>query len=138
MKIPEIYDNNDFDTLSWHDCRLYRLDIPDEKNNLTLDIDYIFEWEKDGDSYSGVWVSPCQLIFEGVNFLVVNLRFENSTNLYISEIEKRNERLSPDGSITINDYRLVLDKGLIEFTATGFSQKLSRQPVRSETIDLGR
>ena len=138
MPVPETYDDSDFSSLSWHDCRLYRIDVPDEKSSFVLDIDYIFEWEKSGDSFLAVWASPCRLVFEGVNYLKVNLDFENSSLLYISEIERTNERTSPDGSIKLNDYKITLDKGVIEFTSTGFNQRHLRQPVRSENIDLGR
>ena len=71
MPVPETYDDSDFSSLSWHDCRLYRIDVPDEKSSFVLDIDYIFEWEKSGDSFLAVWASPCRLVFEGVNYCLL-------------------------------------------------------------------
>jgi len=33
----------DFDTMGWHDCRIYKVRV---SGNLELDIDYIFKWNE--------------------------------------------------------------------------------------------
>ncbi len=138
MIVNEIFDETNFDDLGWNDCRVYRFDVPDEDNQLKIDIDYIFKWEKGIDTYSGFWVSPCDLVFKGVNYLKVNLDFQNNMFLDILEIKRGNKRLSPNKAVYLWDYRIEFDNGCIQFTSSGFELLVRKQPLLSESQDLGR
>ena len=59
MRVAKKYNDEDFAPLGWHDCRVYRISIPDEDSYLGLDIDYIFNFEKEdplSDSDSMIWI----------------------------------------------------------------------------------
>ncbi len=138
MKVPEIYSDTAFNEMGWHDNRVYSIGVPTEDNKFTLDIDYIFEWSKEGDEHSGCWISPCELIFKGVHDLKINIDFKQYVFLFISTIIRTNKRLSPNGTVVIWDYKIELDNGVIELSATGFEQIVKKQPVFSEFQDLER
>ena len=138
MKVRECWLDSDFADMGWHDSRLYAVVLPDEEFKLTLDIDYIFKWEKSSDSVTGFWVSPCDLIFSNVSNFKVEIDFGNTNLLFISDIKRTNERLTPNGKYTEWDYEIECDNGLISFSATGFEQRVRKQPVLSESQDLDK
>ncbi len=138
MQVDNRYDETAFNDLDWYDCRVYRLDIPDENNQFKLDIDFIFKWEKNEGEVSGVWVSPCDLIFKSVNNLKIDIDFDNSMFLFIKEITRRNKRLSKNGVAVLWDYRVDFDNGVISFTSSGYEQITKVQPVFSDSQDLNR
>ena len=138
MKVSEIYSDAEFNDMGWHDNRVYNIGIPTEDNKFKLDIDYIFEWSKEGDEYSGFWVSPCEIVFKDVYGLKINIDFTQYVLLFISTITRENKRLSPNGKAEIWDYKIELDNGSIEFSATGFEQFVKEQPVFSDSQALGR
>lgn len=57
---------------------------------------------------------------------------------YISEIERKNSILSPNKKYTIWNYRIITDKGDINFTSTGFEQIALKTPVWSDEFILKR
>ncbi|WP_196138288.1 hypothetical protein [Aliikangiella sp. G2MR2-5] len=139
VEIKETWSDSDFENMGWHDCRLYDLAFPDENFELKLDIDYIFEWLKDnkGD-VSGFLVSPCELVFENVSAFKVDVDFNDSMFLFIENIMRFNERLTPNKKMTMWDFKIECEHGYISFSATGFKQKIMKPPVRSETQDIKR
>ncbi len=138
MKVRERWFDSDFSDMGWHDARLYAVALPDEDFKLTLDIDYIFKWEKLYDSVTGFWVSPCDLIFGNVSSFKVSIDFGDTNLLFISDIQRKNKRLTPNGKYSEWDYQIQCDNGLISFSATGFEQRVRKQPVLSKTQDLAR
>ncbi|QWW68956.1 hypothetical protein [Rhizobium sp. WYJ-E13] len=136
MVEKEIWTNEDFDVMGWHDCRLYSISLPNESFDLKIDIDYIFKWEKRGDRFFGFWVSECDLTFHQVFDFKITIEPENTTPTIISDITRKNVRPTPSGELFVWDYEIELDKGVICFSATGFTQKLRSQPVFSESQNL--
>lgn len=138
MKVREIWSDSDFADMGWNDNRVYSIVIPDEDFKLSLDIDYIFKWEKDRDTYSGFWVSPCNLTFFNVSGFKSEIDYKDRNLLFISEIKRSNERLAPNKKFMVWDYEIECDNGLISFSATGFEQVVRTQPVLSESLDLDK
>lgn len=136
MKVRELWSDSDFPDMGWHDSRLYSLSIPDEKFRLTLDVDYIFKWEKSSNSVTGFWVSPCDLIFLNVSNFGIEVDLKNTNLLFISDIKRSNERLTPNGKFTEWSYEIECDNGSIYFSSTGYEQRIRKQPILSETQDL--
>ena len=138
MKIKDIWSDSDFADMGWDQSRLYSIAIPDENFKLVLDIDYIFKWQREGSSYSGFWVSPCNLIFHNVSGFKSEIDYKDNNLLFVSEIRRSNERLTPNKMFTAWDYEIECDNGSISFSATGFEQTVRKQPVLSETLDLNK
>ncbi|OWV67778.1 hypothetical protein ATY76_12640 [Rhizobium sp. R339] len=132
----EIWTTEDFDVMGWHDCRLYSVSLPNENFEFKIDIDYIFKWERRGDLFTGFWVSECDLTFHNVSDFKIAIEPENTIPTIISDITRENMRPTPNGDFFVWDYEIKFDKGVIRFSATGFTQKLRSQPVFSETQDL--
>ena len=81
-----IYDEADFDKLSWHDCRIWGLEFHsgepvegDWTSDLVIDIDFIAEWVCSVESTETQFrVAPATLAFHGVTDLKLNLDWGNS------------------------------------------------------------
>lgn len=131
MDVKELWETEDFEEMGWHDARIYSIVVPGEDYKLKLDIDYIFKWELKGEFFN-FWVSPCSLSFLDVSDLKINIDFKNNLMLFISDINRFNERLSPKGKFTVWDYEIECDNGMISFSATGYEQQVRKPPVFSE------
>ena len=137
-KVKEHWLNPEFDGLGWHDGRLYSITVPDEDFKLKLDIDYIFEWERKDNEVVGFWVSPCDLIFFNVANFKMEINYKDGNLLFVSEIRRSNERLTPNKKYTQWDFEIECDNGMLSFSATGFEQHVRKRPVLSETQDLDK
>lgn len=65
---PEKYlwTDADFEQMGWHDNTIYQINLT--KDDLELDIDYIFQWNEpdvEGLPFT-FWISPSTLIFTDV------------------------------------------------------------------------
>ncbi|EJZ23061.1 hypothetical protein NE852_07200 [Rhizobium sp. Pop5] len=136
MTEKEIWTDEDFDVMGWHDCRLYSISLPNENFEFKIDIDYIFRWERRDDLFLGFWISECDLIFHDISDLQVAIEPENTIPTTISDITRKNMRPTPSGGLFVWDYRIELDKGAICFSAAGFTQKLRSQPKFPQSQDL--
>jgi hypothetical protein len=126
----------DFSNLSWHDNRVYALSFPSRDLSFYLDIDNIVEWVRQGDEIEGWRVAPARLIFFDVVDLEVSVRFQDTTCLYISRVDRQLAPPTPTG-VGQHRYKIELDEGEISFTSTGFRQVLLSEPMFSEAQDLG-
>jgi hypothetical protein len=133
MEVKNIWTEIDFEVMGWHDSRLYSIKFPDDNFQLKFDIDYIFQWIQEDKNSFKFWISPSNLIFNNVNNLKINIDFRNFIGLTILDIERGNSRMSPNGKITIWDYVIETDNGVISFSSTGFQQEIREQPVLSNT-----
>lgn len=138
MYVKTIWTNSDFESMGWHDCRLYGFVIPDEDFKLSFDIDYIFKWEKSSGKVTGYWVSPCDLVFESVSNFKVEMDFKDSMLLFIININRTNKRSTPNGKLTEWDYEIECDNGLISFSSIGCNQRVRKQPILSASQDLNK
>ncbi|MCP3660583.1 MAG: hypothetical protein GY830_09845 [Bacteroidetes bacterium] len=131
MTVKELWTNEDFDVMGWHDSIIYAIRFPDTKLEFILDIDYIFKWEKKKDSFM-FWVSPCHLVFEGVLNLRMNLNFADEVGIDISSIHRGNKTL-----LTRNlynwEYHIETVHGDIKFESTGYKQHVLSQPTYSNS-----
>ncbi|WP_139420303.1 hypothetical protein [Chryseobacterium mulctrae] len=139
MNVKNVWTESDFEEMEWHDSYVYSIFLPDENQKLILDIDYIFKWVLDETSnlYS-FWISPCDLIFENVLYLKINLDYQNTVGLDIQNINRFNPRLSPNGKILLWDYEILTDVGSITFESSGYIQNIKEQPILSDSQILMR
>lgn len=139
MELKKTLNNNDFESLDWHDSTIYSITLPQNNQILKFDIDYIFQWilKKETNLFE-FSLSPCYLIFFDVLDLNIQINFKDSIGLNISEIKRINSHLSPNGKVILWTFIIETDKGTITFTSTGFEQIVNKQPVLSNSINLGR
>ncbi|MBL7999657.1 MAG: hypothetical protein JNL32_13610, partial [Candidatus Kapabacteria bacterium] len=93
MKVKEVWTDNDFEEMGWHDSYIHAISFPYDTLDLSLDIDYLFKWVfDDKDNMYDFWVSPCTLTFVNVLDIKIELNFQNSIGLYIVAILRDNPR----------------------------------------------
>ncbi|MBR4597834.1 MAG: hypothetical protein IKO42_05520 [Opitutales bacterium] len=75
--MKDFYEGAELERMLFHDCSIWgfsfggRRDVDFPHADLIFDIDYIFEWEKCGDSFRFA-VSPCTLVFKNAWNLKAN------------------------------------------------------------------
>jgi len=139
MTVKETWTNKDFESMGWHDCHIYSMDLPDENLVLSLDIDYIFKWELEkGRNLYEFWISPCTLTFENVLNLKISIDLTGRTGIDIEDIERTEPGGFDNAQVLVYLYTIKVSNGLIQFNATGFKQTVRRQPVLSKSQLLGR
>lgn len=134
MDIKQSWDSDDFDKMSWSNCRLYAMTFPDESFKIHFDIDYVYQWSVEKDFLVG----KCQWTFNDVSNLKIEIDFGQSMLLSIIDVERSNTYLSPNGRVMLRDYKINFDEGLISFVSSGFIMKSLTSPLSSLKMDLGR
>lgn len=126
-----IWTERDFKTMGWHDSRIYGFAISkfknNEQNDLTLDIDYIFQWiHPTGDEkYFTFQVAPCTLVFHNASDLIIDI---STGSLLEIELEIDNLEMSNGTSENIFNFNIITQQGEIKFEATGFTQYVRKNP----------
>lgn len=132
MIVKEIWTELDYDQMGWHDSYIHAIVFPLEKFRFILDIDYIFQWELNPESQSyNFWVAPCELTFQNIYNLSVNIDFKNHIGLEILDISRPSCR--DTGKAIMWSYKIECSQGQIEFEAMGYTQRIKSQPVLSES-----
>lgn len=134
MAEKSVWTEDDFPVMGWHDAQLYSLGFPDASLQLKLDIDYLFKWHWKDGRCNGWDVAPCDLVFDNVSNLRIDIDMGNMVPLCISDIRRNNDRFIDKPGLW--DYPIELELGMITFSATGYVQTLRQQPVFSETQNL--
>ncbi|MGF9562435.1 hypothetical protein [Neorhizobium sp. JUb45] len=129
-----VWTDADFADMGWHDAQLYSISFPDDNHQIRLDIDYIFNWHWQNNHCLGWDVAPCDIIFQSVSDLRIDIDMRNNFPLCINDIRRSNKRAT--GTFTSWDYAVELDLGVIKFVATGYTQTLRQQPIFSNSQSL--
>lgn len=128
MNYVNLWTEQDFNSMDWHDCYIHAISfINDDKlfeNKLCLDIDYILEWKlSKNETYCDFLVAPCNLIFEDVHNLEINIDTGLTTtlnleidNIYLLAIIER------ENNYKTKRWQLELQNGDIYFEAKGYKQ----------------
>jgi hypothetical protein len=121
----------DFDTMQWHDCKIYAIAFDEKKDELLFDIDYILEWiePENNEPYFKFRVAPATLIFR--NVYDVNLRLQ-SLMVQIEGISRENpvrpKNANAIGEDVEYDWSIETTSGHINFKSVGYRQVLQSQP----------
>ncbi len=113
----EIWTDSDFDIMGWHDNRIYKISFSED---LELDIDYIFQWNKpdlEGLAYT-FWVAPATLVFKSIKDLSFDFEVGLENNFEIESIERENN----------NHWTILTQQGSLQFTSDGFVQFIRQKP----------
>jgi hypothetical protein len=115
-----IWTEKDFNNMGWHDSTIYSLRF---QENLELDIDYIFRWNKsevEGFYYT-FWVAPATLVFKNPS----ELTFEFSDSFDYSFFEIEDIVLETDDKTS---WTIIFRQGHISFKACNFKQIIRKRP----------
>jgi hypothetical protein len=139
MIVKEIWTELDYDQMDWHDSCIHAIIFPIEKFRFILDIDYIFQWRVNPESQLyNFWVAPCELTFQNIYNLSVNIDFKNHIGVEILDISRPSCRETGNGKATMWNYKIECSHGQIEFEATGYIQRIKCRPILSESQVIPR
>jgi len=145
--------DSDFDTLSWHDCRIWGMefrtgdtDDHDWTSDLALDIDFILEWHCGTLGPAQFRIAPAHLVFHGVTDANLNIDW-GTKGLQVAPYDITIDRIQRE---SIRKQKVFLDRpyyswsvilnspreGSISFGAVGFTQTLRADPILSEKQSL--
>jgi hypothetical protein len=134
----QLWTDQQFDEMSWHDNHVHGLRIVEGAHGLgelVLDLDYIVEWICDAGG-SKFRITPVTLRFLEVSNLRVSLDYETPTAALapfsIHAIERRSE---PRQRYVAQVWKIRINwpRGEIVFEAKGFEQRACGAPVLSES-----
>jgi hypothetical protein len=123
--------------MGWHDVVIHGLTCSPSEYELTLDIDYIFEWvqpEPPAIHYS-FWIAPATLVFRNVSNFEASL--DGPLGFQIMELARENPR-EPVNARYIESkiewtWTVNLLQGEFKFWSVGYSQYTRRRPIRAGT-----
>ncbi len=125
-----LFTEADYDRMSWHDAPIHALALGAVDFELSLDIDYIYQWidPPPGETYYKFWLGPATLVFERVYDLKFDLH-SHQGSLTVLGIERSDGKPSRV-SDALTDWLWTLDclEGDVTFRATGFRQ-FARRPA---------
>jgi hypothetical protein len=135
-----IWTQDDFDIMGWHDATIRALALEEGsrflKNNLVLDIDYIFKWvvSEAPESVITFWVAPCTMIFKNRFDLEMDFEGSNCGDLMdIAGLHLKDKVFNKDNSLLyaglIYEWAMELHQGLISLKSDGFEQIVRRNPI---------
>lgn len=126
------YTNANFNEMSWHDCTLYSMSFDTKNFQLIFDIDYIQKWIQKEDHFE-FWVAPATLTFENFSDLKLDVFLSDTNEFIIYDLERENKGKTPNGKFTEWFYSFKNEYGSISFLATGFTQKIRKRPILSNS-----
>ena len=129
----------DFETMGWHDSKIYSINFDMDNHKLLFDIDYIFEWNQNdkAENYTFL-ISPASLIFNNVWNLKIDI--EPYQNIEILNISRDNPN-KPKNAEFIGkdiewDWTIETICGNITLKSVGFEQIIREEPIISNTQSL--
>ena len=130
-----VWNENDFEQMTWHDNKVYAIAFNDQSFELALDIDYIVKWvNPEKETHLKFWVAPATLIFRNVYDISLS---SDSVCVEILEIVRENP-VKPRNSDHINEqfeYNWIIETtvGEIAFKSVGYDQYLKKYPSLLKT-----
>jgi hypothetical protein len=130
---------NDFENMSWHDCKIHAMALGVNENEIIFDIDFIVEWitpSKEGNQYNFL-VAPATLIFKNAYNINIDL---TTTEITIEEIYRENP-VTPKNVNHITEkveftWCIETNNGEISFKSVGFAQHLRKESIYSSSPSL--
>jgi hypothetical protein len=117
-----IWTDADLDRMGWHDARIYQISF---SGDLSFDIDYIFQWNQPlaaGMPFT-FWVAPVTLVFTNARLRGLDLLTTFYDDAFEIDYIEKNE------SETVKTWRIITQRGEMEFEADGFIQYVRQQPT---------
>ena len=151
--MPTQHTEVDFETLSWHDCHIWRFDLQvgdpaedDWTNDLVVGIDFIIEWLCGVDRSIKFKIAPATLAFHGVTDPKIAISWGETgfqASIFQPSIGKIVREPIADQKVFLDRpyyrWRIALnwpEGGEITFGAVGFTQTLLAAPIISDRQHL--
>jgi hypothetical protein len=135
-----IWSEDDFETMQWHDCKIYALAFVEEKHEIAFDLDFILEWlnPREGESNFKFWVVPATLIFRNVYDINIS---QYSVDFQILDIVKENPT-KPKNALYIKesteyDWTIETTSGQMTFKSVGYNQYARARPRLLDIQQIG-
>lgn len=128
----EVWTENDFKVMGWHDSQIYSFYANDETNEWCVDLDYIFKWvspETEGEPYK-FYISPVTMIFENSHSVQIDIKSAQGL-IELADLHMENPQLTPNGKLTQYHFRFECQEGELLVTATGFKMYVRMLPKLS-------
>ncbi|MBE3654943.1 hypothetical protein [Vibrio navarrensis] len=125
----EIWTEQDFNIMGWHDATIWSMTANSSKFEYLLDLDYIFQWvsPQENETYFKFWVSPVTMVFE--NAFDINLDIESQQGLIeVADLHMENPELTPNGKFISHTYRFECQEGELSLKSTGFKMYVRQHP----------
>ncbi|MBX9732445.1 MAG: hypothetical protein K2X37_00125 [Chitinophagaceae bacterium] len=141
--VKKVWTENDFEQMSWHDCKIYAMAFGVNKNEVIFDIDFVLKWStpsKDQEQYNFL-VAPATLIFKNVYNINIDV---TTTDITIDGIYRENPAKPKNAAHIIEqveyDWYIETNNGEISFKSVGFTQHLRKESVysSSQSLDLNQ
>ncbi|MDA3614338.1 hypothetical protein [Polluticaenibacter yanchengensis] len=140
-----IWTQDDFEIMGWHDANVYGLTIERSEDNWTadflLDIDYIFKWVHPIPPAQAFtfWVAPCTLIFRDCFDLHIDFRTYGGCLdlLEIADLYLKS-KTEQEKNMFVYEWTIELQQGQITLKSYGLEQIVRQQPkhVNGQVLTL--
>lgn len=134
-----IWDDGDFEQMSWHDVTVWSAMSDRETFEYALDLDYIFQWVHpgEGETHFKFWVAPVTMVFENAHSILIDIESMGGT-IEIIELLREDPSLTWNGLWTQHRYRFDCREGEISLSSTGFKMFVRRKPqlLQGQTLGL--
>jgi len=129
----------DFESMDFHDVRIYGICFEKEHFQLVFDIDYIFEWRFNSNInlYDEYLVASASLAFENYTKLLIDIESDKTYDIIIDSIKRHPEIRIINSDLHESSYEIKLNCGLISFCATNFIMKLKSEIKAIDKQELG-
>jgi hypothetical protein len=134
-----IWDETDFDSMSWHDNRVHAIAFDSDTYEFALDLDFITKWcdPPEGQNHFTFFVAPASMMFENPSNIAIDLTIGNIYVLFISEISRTYLRRTPNDKYNVWKYDIEFHHtGHISLEATGFKLYLRTSPMQTSSQHL--
>ncbi len=120
------WNQDDFETMGWHDARLYGVAAFPGSSEFALDLDYIVKWLNPvpPDNTFMFWISPVTLVFQDARDISLALPMLSQT-VHVLDLVRTP---LPNNQVGWS-WALELDSGEISLKARGYIQHFRREPV---------
>ncbi len=135
------FNNNDFNSITWHDITIHGIAFNKEKFELYFDIDFVYKWNlnKEENKYN-FYISPATLVF--YNVWEVDINIISNLDLSIENLKRfnpvkpRNIEIFENEEVQEFDWQMFLLQGEINFKSIGFEIFIRKKPICSYTQEL--
>ncbi len=134
----EIWTDEDFDIMGWHDVSIHGIAFSPHEWSLALDIDYIFRWvsPKNDEKFFQFWISPATKVFESVSNIQFDVPLTPLEPMGISELYCKRTDPSSEGLNPAIRFRIDCHVGEFSIVADSFTMFVKRAPTLQKDQEL--
>jgi hypothetical protein len=134
-----LWTRDDFETMGWHDSRVWAMVADEKRFEFAIDFDYIFKWVHPGHGENSFkfWVAPVTMVFE--NAFGVSIDIESRQGgIQVADLHREDPRPTPNGTLTDYLYRFECQEGEISMGATGYRLYVRSEPrlIEAQSFSL--